>query len=223
VRSMPEHLYFVRVVCAVPLFPSFQASLKFKGKALSKLSWTLPNKMQCLTPPPPQKEGAITSQLQVVGGGSLAKGPGVPWSHPLRLPHSPCRDSGTVMSSVDSAAWSTAQESPTVGCSLTATQQVGVSSFALVLSTVGWLCLNLASLYLRWPWAATWEVLDQAGMEQNIKPSPFQRKSVLIDCKRACGSADLGPKGFCHKQGLGPMGSPSTNTTTSPQTQYSQP
>ncbi|XP_029332586.1 MORN repeat-containing protein 1 isoform X2 [Mus caroli] len=33
------------------------------------------------------------------------------------------KDSGTVMSSVDSAAWSTAQESPTVGCSLTATRQ----------------------------------------------------------------------------------------------------
>lgn len=41
---------FVQVVYAVPLFPSFQASLKFKGRALSKESWTLPNKMQFLTP-----------------------------------------------------------------------------------------------------------------------------------------------------------------------------
>lgn len=48
-----------------------------------------------------------------------------------------------MMSSVDSAAWSTAQESPTVGYSLMATQQVGVPSLALVLSTVGLLCLSL--------------------------------------------------------------------------------
>lgn len=33
-------------------------------------------------------------------------------------------------------------------------------------------------------------------MEQNTTPSPFQGKHILVDSKRACGSADLGPKGF---------------------------
>lgn len=170
------------VCCAfVPLFPGV---VKIQGESTQpKRNWTLPNKMQCLTPP---KEGAVTSQpLEFLSKGS--------WSRPLRPPHSPRRDSGTMMSSVGSAAWPTARESPTVGCSLMATQQVGVLR---ILSTVGRLCSNLASLYLRWPWAATWEVLDQAGMEPNTKPSPLPGKHILVDSKRACGSADLGPKGF---------------------------
>lgn len=111
-----------------------------------------------------------------------------------------------------------------MGCSLMAIQQVGVTSLPRVLSTVGRLGLNLTSLYLRWPWVAIWEVSDQAGVERNIKPNPFQglMKRILVDSKRARGSADLGPKGFCPKQSLGPMGSPSygTGTTASPQTQY---
>lgn len=112
------------VCCAfVPLFPGV---VKIQGESTQqKRNWTLPNKMQCLTPP---KEGAVTSQpLEFLSKGS--------WSRPLRPPHSPRRDSGTMMSSVGSAAWPTARESPTVGCSLMATQQVGVLR---ILSTVGW-------------------------------------------------------------------------------------
>lgn len=82
--------------------------------------------------------------------------------------------------------------------------------------------MNLASLYLRWPWAATWEASDQVGVECNIKPSPFQGKRIRVDSKRACSPADLGPEGLCHKQGLRPVGSSSysTSATAPPETQY---
>lgn len=114
---------FVRVVCTVLLFLSFPVSLNPKGRTLSKASRTLPNKMQCLPLPPKERHSNPTAS-----GAPVVKGPGAPWSHPLRLPCSPGRDSGTMMSSAGLAAWSTAQESPTVGCSLMATQQVGTPS-----------------------------------------------------------------------------------------------
>lgn len=58
--SVPEQWCFVRVVCTVLLFLSFPVSLNPKGRTLSKASWTLPNKMQCL--PLPTKKGTVTPQ-----------------------------------------------------------------------------------------------------------------------------------------------------------------